>query len=105
VIAAVPACPPEWVCEFSPVKDPGPQLPWWEQSGGGVLVGVAIVGAIILLITLAYYVLEARKAKHNAQARIVEAKEKRLVEEQRTMQADAAKGDPEMLKLIRKTNA
>jgi hypothetical protein len=96
-----PACPPHYTCTFSP-KNPPHYWAHWYDGPWGIVVALAAVAALTaVLVTVAYYVRE-----HRAQVlRIREGERQRqhalAVEEQRTMQLDAAKGSPEMLKLVR----
>ena len=97
-----PTCPKGYTCEFDPVVVEKHHLgPWWE-TGWGIVVGILVIVAVAtVLITLAYYWLEARREKREERERAAERMHKLAIEEQRTMQIDSAKGDPEMLKLVR----
>jgi hypothetical protein len=76
-----PACPPHYTCTFSP-KNPPHYWAHWYDGPWGIVVALAAVAALTA---------EGERQRQHALA----------VEEQRTMQLDAAKGSPEMLKLVR----
>jgi hypothetical protein len=98
-----PVCPRGWACEFEQIPPPEERWigPWYEGAWGIVATGVAIVAVVIIIWIIAYYWHEARDSKRAALERERERKHDLAIEEQRTLQADSAKGDPEMLKLIR----
>lgn len=98
-----PVCPPGWNCTF---KQPAEHFvgPWYEGTWGIVMAGVAIVAIVAILCTIAYYIHATRVAKLDAAEKKRKEQHELAMEEQRTIQADAAKGNPEMLKLIREGN-
>lgn len=66
---------------------------------------IAILVVAILLVCLGVAIFEQiearRSAKHIERERAKERAHELAVEEQRTMQLDAAQGNPEVLKLVR----
>lgn len=99
---AAPVCPPGWTCTFDPPpRPPGPQYPWWEGPWAIVLTGAAIIAFVLAVWIMAYYWNERKRAKQNAITEREKREHDRFIEEQRTMQLDAAKGNPEMLKAVR----
>src|SRR4051794_40989169 len=96
-----PTCPSNYHCKFDPIK-PGYHWAHWWDGPWGIVVAVAIVVAVTIMVcTIAYQWKEIRDNR----ARYVATKEDRAnklaIEEQRTMQLDAAKGNPDMLKIVR----
>ena len=110
---ASPVCPPGWTCTFHPPKAPEHVFdPWWTGPWGIVAAGAALLAAVIVVWIVSYYLHEAarsrRAAEENAQRRreaITAERERRdherFLEEQRTMQLDAANGNPEVLRIVR----
>lgn len=99
---AAPVCPPGYTCTFNPPDLPGHVYdPWWTGPWGIVAGGACIVAFVICVWICAYYWNERRSARQSW----LERKEARAndlaMQEQRTMQLDAAKGNPEMLKMVR----
>lgn len=109
---AAPQCPPGYTCTFTPIEPPETG-PWWQVGDAGpVLTGLAIVGVVVMVCVLVYWVAQTRKAARDAQssreARELEertaaaTREHELaIEEQRTMQIDSAQGNPEVVRLVR----
>jgi hypothetical protein len=97
-----PVCPPNYVCTFTP-RAPHIHIwhPWWETGWGLAAAIVALVALGLLVATL----LDARDVRNNRKTEAREADARRAHElamaEQQTMLADAAHGNPEVLKLIR----
>lgn len=109
-----PTCPPGYDCTFTPTPPPQPHYlgPWWETSWGIVVAGATLIALVAILCTMAVMWRDARSTRLNAEARQRELerqeqarREERdhalALEEQRTMQLDAAKGNPEMLRVVR----
>lgn len=105
-----PACPPEWTCTFHPPKHVFD--PWWTGPWG---IGVAVAGVVALCVVLCVVIFSARKLVESHRDRVDDRRRReredqklvdvrahvRAIEEQRTMQVDAARGNPEVLKLVR----
>jgi uncharacterized membrane protein len=104
---SVPACPPHYECTFTPVAPKHYWTHWYDGPWGIVVSIVALVAVASIVITLAYYWKEARDAKRRAVMADRSAREQReqqrFVEEQRTMQLDACKGDKELFKLAQQS--
>jgi flagellar biosynthesis/type III secretory pathway M-ring protein FliF/YscJ len=110
---AEPVCPPGYTCTFTPNHPKIPyDGPWWETTWGIVLAAGALIALVAILCTIAVMWRDARSVRLRAQAdqrrydqqervRREEREHALAIEEQRTMQLDAAKGDPEMLRLVR----
>lgn len=99
----MPACPPHYTCSFRPVAPKHYWAHWYDGPWGIVVTVLAIVAVAVIVITLAYYFKEARDTRRRAlladrQAR-EEREQQRFIEEQRTMQLDACKGDKELFRL------
>jgi hypothetical protein len=96
-----PSCPPHYTCTFSPKNPPHYWAHWWD-GGWGIVVAITLVLALTLVISLiAYWWSETRRRKQQFTERERERQNTLAVEEQRTMQVDACKGNPEMLKLVK----
>lgn len=110
-----PACPLHYTCTFTPQQRyvvTEKLGPWWH-GGGGLAVGILIVIALAAIIIFTIGVVEEyrdnrRTEAYNERAQLAEQTQKREerqhtldIEEQRTMQIDAAKGNPEMLKIVK----
>jgi uncharacterized protein HemX len=103
-----PTCPTDYTCQFTLVK---PRVvyhtigPWYNHTAGWI---VAIV-AIIALASVIAYALQLRNdrqhAKANQAAQDKQREHELAIEEQRTMQIDSAKGNPEMLKIVKDQQA
>jgi flagellar biosynthesis/type III secretory pathway M-ring protein FliF/YscJ len=109
---ATPVCPPHYVCTFTPNPPDHVYDPWWTGPWGQWIAVGAVIAAMIVLIVLIVAIKDAREDARDRLERERERqrKEKREseqrqhaldVEEQRTMQLDAAKGNPEMLRIVR----
>lgn len=102
-------CPPYYSCTFTPqhvhyvVRSVGP---WWHGGGGLAVTLVAILAMAATLIwiatAIANHAREAGRINRAAKDKQLERQHELALEEQRTMQADMAKGDIEFLKLLRK---
>lgn len=99
-----PPCPPDYSCSFTLLH---PRVithtvgPWWHGGGG---LAIAILLAIALPCVLAYVsylVSESRKDLRTKKDNELGRQAKLELEKQRTMQMDMAKGNPEMLKIVR----
>lgn len=108
-----PTCPPGYDCTFTKVGPP-PHVyaHWWDGPWGIIVAAIAIVGVVIVLCFLIDAIKDARGARRQAlgyrEEKAMQAAEQReqrqhalAIEEQRTMQLDTAKGDPEMLRIVR----
>lgn len=97
-----PVCPPNYVCTFTPHH---PQKhfvgPWYEGTAGIVVSIISIIAITIIVICGIYYAYKAGAERREQRVRDRERQFELAREEQRTMQLDAAKGDPEMLKMVR----
>ncbi len=94
-----PECPPSYTCTFN-LKDLDPG-PWWLGDAGIAVAIVGIIALTIVLTSLAYWRHERKADRQRWQEREAERTHKLAVEEQRTMQLDSAKGNPETLKIVR----
>jgi uncharacterized membrane protein len=97
---AEPVCPKGYECVFTPPDVPF-QGPWWEGSWGIVVGILAVVALVIVLCTMLWWHHERASDKTRRKEREAERKHALDVEQQRTMQLDAAQGNPEVLKLVR----
>lgn len=98
-----PACPERWDCTYV-YNEPPYDGPWWETSAG---TWVAILGIIVLavvLCTMTYYWWQWREAKLDDARRERERRHNLAIEEQRTMQLDAAKGNADLLRMVRESH-
>jgi len=97
-----PVCPPGWTCKFIPPDPPpGPFHVWWQGPWGIVIGAATIVAVVIAVWIVAYYYNERARARAQERERREQRQNQLAVEEQRTMQIDAAKGNPESLKIVR----
>lgn len=98
-----PECPPGYTCTFDPIPPPEHHYlgPWYETSWGIVVSILAIIALVVIVWILADAWLNWRQAKRAALEEEHRRQHELDLEEQRTMQLDAAKGNPEMLKLVR----
>lgn len=100
-----PVCPPGYICRFVPVEKPYHYAHWWDTQWGIFVAVIALFALVLIVYTIAYYVHEHRKTVMQNISRRDELRQQRAhdlaIEEQRTMQLDAAKGNPEMLKIVR----
>lgn len=95
-----PICPAHYLCTFTPqnkyvvAHNIGP----WYNGDGGLAVAITGIVAVVIIICTAIYYIEGRaKEREN----VLERKHNLEMQEQRTMQIDAAKGNPEMLKIVK----
>jgi hypothetical protein len=108
--APVPHCPIDYNCTFQYVH---PRVitvthtlgGWWKGVGGFVVGGIAVILLAAFLITATVMFFHYRKDRLEDQRaereRIAERRQQLALEEQHTMQFDAAKGDPDTLKQLR----
>jgi hypothetical protein len=96
-----PTCPPHYTCTFSPKNPPHYWTHWYDGPWGIALAAAAIVALTIIVLTVVYYIKEHRSAKLDYQRRERERQNALAIEEQRTMQIDSAKGNVEMLRLVK----
>lgn len=97
-------CPVDYSCTFTLLH---PRVvshtlgPWYQHTTGWIvaLVAVLVLGAVLAYATT--LAAETHRRRDAVRERETERAHQLALEEQRTMQVDAAKGDPEMLKLIR----
>ena len=97
-----PVCPSGWDCEFT--RTYAPQAfdgPWWEGPWGIVVGILAVIALTIVLVTLAYYWHQLRESQRQYNSVREERAHKLAIEEQRTMQVDSAKGNAEVLTLVK----
>lgn len=96
-----PVCPPGYHCRFDPVKHSHFYAHWWNGPWGIVVAILAVAGIVAIFCTIAVQWRQVRETKlHQALDRDTRMSQL-AIEEQRTMQLDAAKGNPEMLKIVR----
>jgi len=109
---AAPVCPPDFICKFTPKHPSHVYDPWWTGPWGQWAALIGIIALAIVLIVFIFVVKDARESRRadwrnererqRQEVREREERQNRLdVEEQRTMQLDAAKGNPDMLRVIR----
>ena len=96
-----PTCPPNYDCEFTSNPPDVPfDGPWWEGPWG-IVVGIL---AVIVIAGLMWFIVStwfnSRQSKRDALERERTRQQELAMAEQRTMQLDAAKGNPDTLKLI-----
>ena len=100
-----PTCPQDYVCSFTPIH---PRIithtigPWWHGAGGLAVAIVAVLAIASVLAYLIYWIADSRRDNRERKDLERERQHKLAIEEQRTIQADLAKGNPEMLAEIRK---
>jgi hypothetical protein len=104
----LPTCPQDYTCTFTRLH---PRVvnhtlgPWYQHTAGWIVAVIAILAIASVLAWLISNMTALRAKREAARERELERQREReytlAIEEQRTLQADAAKGDPEMLKLIR----
>lgn len=99
-----PTCPTDYSCTFTLTK---PHVivhtigPWYQGTAGWIVALVAIIALTCLLGYIADLVKERRDERQSSLEHERERKQKLAIEEQRTMQIDAAKGNPEMLTIVK----
>lgn len=100
-----PVCPPNYECVFRPKPPPHYWAHWWDGPWGQWVTILAIIALAIVLgltvVTTYDHITDRRrdKAREREDERLRE--HELAIEQQRTMQLDAAQGNLEMLKLIR----
>ena len=96
-------CPQDYSCQFTQIH---PRVvthaigPWWHGTWGVVTALVAIVAIACVLALVVYVIAQGIDDKRARKERELQRKQQLAVEEQRTMQLDAAKGNAEMLKVV-----
>lgn len=96
----MPTCPPGYNCTFNHVKIPF-HGPWWEGPWGIALAVLVVIAITAILITIAYYIQQSKVVTASNRERAQIRANQLAIEEQRTMQLDAAKGNPDMIKIVR----
>lgn len=108
-----PTCPTGYECTFVPKPVHHPFAgPWWEGPWGTVAALTAIVAVCVVLCVVLLAIKGAYEARQwRIKARLDNESAERAnaanrahelaIEEQRTMQLDACKGDKELLKMVR----
>lgn len=99
-------CPQDYTCSFVQVH---PRIiehthtvgPWWQHTAGWLVAIIAIIAIASVIAYSISLIQEGHKDRSKRNERQLEQKHKLAIEEQKTMQIDMAKGDPEMLKMIR----
>jgi hypothetical protein len=94
-----PVCPANYSCTFSPDRPPRYDV-WWEGPWGIVvacLIVIVVASVLAYVASLAHERWEVRNAERRRDA---DHQRKLAIEEQRTLQLDTAKGNPEVLKMI-----
>lgn len=98
-----PTCPPNYDCTF--LLDRPSTGPWWEGPWGitATILGILAVtlAVTILLGCLAWWWHERRVEKFDREEREQARRHAQVIEEQRTLQMDAAQGNPELLEMVR----
>lgn len=103
-MTSIPWCPQDYNCTFTLVH---PRVavhhigPWWNGLGGIVVVITAIVALALVLAISMNGITELRKRRLDYNEKREIRAHELAIEEQRTYQAEQAKGNPEILKLIR----
>lgn len=97
-----PICPPDYVCTFTPKIPTHPFTgPWYNGTWGIVIAGLAITAIVIILCTLIYWLAENAKDKRSAIAQRDKRSQAVQLSEQFSMQLDSAKGNEEILKIVK----
>jgi hypothetical protein len=105
---ANPTCPPDYTCSFTLVhprtivEHVGPWTHTWLLPA--LIVAVAAMVALAVSTVASPIMSEHRRRRlvaEESERRESERRHELALEEQRTMQMDAAKGNPETLKLMR----
>ena len=106
---SAPVCPPDYTCQFT-IVHPRTVIehvgPWWHTWMLPALI-VAVAAMIVLATTnIAIGIQRERHRRRIAQEQNqreeAERRHRLAMEEQKTMQMDTAKGDPETLKQMRR---
>ena len=97
---AEPVCPEGYDCKFTPIEEKyiGP---WYESTAGTWVTVLAIIALACLLAWLVFLWYESREQKRGHRERHELRQHKQMLAEQFSTQMDMAKGDPEMLKIVR----
>lgn len=95
-----PTCPPHYTCTFTPKNAPHYWVHWWDGGWGIIVAILALIALVTICCACAYWWSEARRRKQEYNERERERQNSLAVAEQQTVQIDAAKGDPEMLKMV-----
>lgn len=101
-------CPTDYTCNFTRIR---PRViehtvgVWWHGAAGwvvAIILVLALASAVSYIAYLSYKYRDAKREREK-QERLMAAdrKQKLALEEQRTLQLDAAMGNPEMLKIIK----
>jgi hypothetical protein len=75
--------------------------PWWETGWGIAVASLAIIMAGAVIITVSYYLWQNASERRLEVARREQRRHELELEEQRSVQADAAGGNVEFLKALR----
>lgn len=100
----LPTCPQDYTCTFTRLhpRVVNHTLGPWYQHTAGVIVAVIAILAVASVAAYAFNLhSEHTRRRDITRQQEIQRAHDLAIEEQRTMQADAAKGSPEMLKLIR----
>jgi hypothetical protein len=105
-----PICPPGWFCTFTQapqvVVHPRvvhPPQPWWEGWGGVAMAAAALLVVLCVALVVINHWVKARQARHlDAQEREKRAHRERVAESF-AVAVSEAKGNSEILKLVRDT--
>lgn len=101
----LPQCPQDYTCTFTPVH---PRTiyhtvgPWWQHTAGWIVLIVAILAVTFITVWVIEAYAASRRALRDKQDEQLERANKLAIEEQRTYQIDASKGNPELLKILKK---
>lgn len=94
-----PSCPPHYTCQFKP-NNPHYWAHWWDGPWGIAVSILMLVALCVIVAIIGYWWHEVHESKRRERLNREERANRLALEEQRTMQLDAAKGNPEMLKLV-----
>lgn len=110
----VPYCPPKWACDFTPPSVPKHVFdPWWSGGNGAIFAAtIVVIAIVVIIVVIAMSIGEAIQNRSDNKLALSKEREqhednrelraqKLAIEEQRTMQIEAAHGNPEILKLIK----
>ena len=101
----LPTCPPDYACTFTPIH---PRIithvhvagPWYDQTLGIIALSIGglavIAGLVYLLAAVVDRHAQLVDRRDEAERRKLERAHDLAMSEQRTMQMDMAKGNPEI---------
>jgi hypothetical protein len=99
-----PTCPVNYRCVFTPAPPKQHLAHWWDGSAGTWVAILALVAIVVIVVSVSYYIWQARTERLRLQQaerqRAAVDAQQRYLAEQRTLLADAAKGNPEVLQIL-----